>query len=104
MLRAGQLVDFLITGRAGGKTFKALSWLDDYPRGILITHSAEERNRLWKDYPEKADRIFSITEARSLRGRDFRDPIFIDNLDLVLQTLLPGARIAAVTASGEVLE
>jgi hypothetical protein len=79
-----------IIGRArrAGKTMDSLRWLALHPNGVLIVHDYHEKDRLARQFPELADRIFTIIawQEGAMRGLQFQE-VAIDNLDLCLRVL-----------------
>ena len=94
----------VVTGNRGsGKTTKALDWLRQDPLRRLIVHSAQEAQRLRRlgsasgVPPELSTRISALQDTVVL-GRDV--VLGIDNLDLVLPTLLYSRPVEFVTVTG----
>lgn len=89
-------------GRGKGKTNSLLRWLKATPNGMLLVHSEAEKKRLL-DENEWLSTFQIISPGRLLDGglRGHRQTILaIDNLDLILPTLL-GATIGPVTMTPE---
>lgn len=90
---------FYIQPRQTGKTFMLMDWLHNTLNGVVVVHSFQERDRLARDYPFLADRIYSIDSVIDGRLRGRRNLVVgIDNLDLILPYLI-GAPIGPVTAT-----
>jgi hypothetical protein len=111
-------VRFHITGRAGGKTFKALAWLAaDVQNRVLITHAQGEATRLHNVFvhryghafesPEAAmlaarRAILAVSDARStLRGARDRE-VYVDNTDLILRSMF--GNVVQASACGSVID
>lgn len=82
--------------RNTGKTTHLLSWLERESNRILIVHSAQERARILKEYPDSdyfPNRIVTIQHVLDgrLRGRHPRPEFAIDNLDLILPYIIGGS-------------
>lgn len=90
------------TGRNTGKTTMLVSWLERETNRILIVHSAQERDRLLKDYPHiSANQIVTAQQVLNggIRGRYPRPELGIDNLDLILPYIFGGS-IGPITMTG----
>lgn len=107
---------FHITGRAGGKTFKALAWLAaDVQHRTLITHAQGEATRLHNVFVDRYGHTFESPEAAMLAarrailapsdarstGRGRRQQVYVDNVDLVLRSMF--GDVVAVSAVGSVV-
>lgn len=99
-------------GRQTGKTRKLVDWLRFNPHGVLIVHSAEERQRILRQYgygltyskerkAEDDSRVITVQGVLDGRLRG-RHPLIVavDNLDLILPYLL-GAEVGPVTMTPE---
>jgi len=75
--------------RSGGKTTRAIEWLRQNEKRLLLVFSNEEENRLKIAYPDVKNQIVdwdSYMEAKT-RGQYFEE-CSIDNIDLILQKLV----------------
>lgn len=90
-------------GRQTGKTTQLVRWLGVHPDGVLVVYSAQERDRILKEYinvdPDRIKTIAAVLEGK-LRGRNPRPIIAIDNLDLILPQIM-GGTIGPVTLTPE---
>jgi hypothetical protein len=90
------------SGRRTGKTTFLLSWLERESNRILIVHSAQERDRLLKEYPHiGANQIVTANHVieGKIRGRHPLPELAIDNLDLILPFIFGGS-IGPITMTG----
>jgi hypothetical protein len=103
---------FDITGRALGKTYRALTWLVNTPNSVLIVINAGERFWVREHLSERygaakalelAERVVTLDEYQhgACRGKDV--VVGIDNLDLMMGMLLGyPVKVDYVTATGSV--
>lgn len=95
----------IFTGRRGGKTTQIMEAFMASPTGILLVFSEDEAMRLIKEYnldDHKARSILTPHQLVRLKGHNMgaRFPLFIDNMEYVLQSLLaPYGRVDTITAS-----
>lgn len=82
-------------GRQTGKTTQLVNWLRTNPDGVLIVHTAIERDRVIKEFtflnlnPNRVVTLNHVLSGR-IRGK-YPRPIFaVDNLDLILPMILGG--------------
>lgn len=93
---------FKIAGRRGGKTYAIHKLMEADPNAIMITHSHLLASYAVRDHPSLRGRVFGMEEFDRLQGRQI-SKVHIDNLDMILQSLLPvGERIGLVTATGAI--
>lgn len=103
---------FIVRHRSQGKTTKLIEWMKAAPEGearVLITHSLGETNRLQRENPDMAS--WQFVNIPDLTGAGFMAGVLagrrnvvlaIDNLDMVLQSLLRSPfPIEVVAATGE---
>lgn len=97
-------MDVVIGGRQTGKTSWMIDLFLDTPDSIILTIDAAERDRIrdlvGNQYqaPERMRDIVTVTAYRA-RGYDSLRPVYIDNVDLVLQSFL-NVHPDVVTATG----
>ncbi|SRR6266498_750352 len=90
-------------GRQTGKTDHLISWLKFKSNRVLVVHSAKERARIIKEYPDiDPVKIFTIESVLSgrMRGVVGNVVIGVDNLDLILPQILGGS-VGPVTMTDE---
>lgn len=108
------MTEFIITGRAGGKTRHLLQRMLEEDDLYYFTHSAQAADYAFdtacrmaeeQDIPLEAEEIAALRK-RFIRhrgpgmSRDRR--IVVDNLDLILAQMFGYSRVEAVTATGTI--
>lgn len=90
-----------VSGRAEGKTMRALLYAYQNPDTIFVTFNASEARRLANDNPLLQGRIVPANEvALFLKGKDFSG-LVVDNAEIVLRQLLQtNAAIEFMTLTG----
>lgn len=95
-------MDVILKPRQSGKTTELVNNTIKY-NGYLLVHSNEEKDRLERRYPELKNKIFlmnAVTIKEKLRGRPLV-PIFIDNVEFLLQQLLRPFEIKQISINTE---
>lgn len=95
---------FVIRPRCGGKTTEVLNWLRETPGAVLLVHDEAHAARLRRENDLTDKQVMSFRSVSRLRGRR-HVAVGVDNLDLMLRSLLGLSRDASVdlvTATGEV--
>jgi hypothetical protein len=93
----------MVRGRATGKTWQCLQWLNQHPDGVMVCHSMAEVDRLKREARRLGLQIdsrqfVSANRLEVLRGRQ-NVSLCVDNLDIILPHLL-GAPVDMITATG----
>jgi len=96
---------FMITGRRTGKTEAAYNGARD-TGGILVVHDYQTQARMEKRLKTdpkaiKATKVIVLSDMYTLSGHDRDRDVYIDNIDLILNYMVRGRRIALVTGTGE---
>lgn len=89
------MTDFLISARGSGKTTALIKWALENPKSIIITHSAAAAVVIVKTEPRLKGRVWSITSHPKLTDKC----VAIDEVDLVLQSLLENCTVKIATAT-----
>jgi hypothetical protein len=100
---------FKICGRRGGKSYEIARRAESNPKAAVIVPTLAMVRMTEENFPKLKGRVFSLDQVRQgrLQGTD-TNTIHIDNLDMMLATLLnlggngwyPFPKIDLVTATG----
>lgn len=102
----------IVSAPGKGKTTKLMAWLMESPEHVLIVFSAQEKERILKEFgkeelsqnivPEWASRVVTTFEIDQNKGHYTGKEIFaIDNVDMLLSRLLRRP-VQIVSFTGEV--
>lgn len=97
-------MNFLIAGRRSGKTTFLVKQMRESPNSVCIVPNMTMWILMERAYPDLAGRFISLSDIRdgALRGIDHGTEVFIDNLDMMLLSLLNTSNpITLVTATDD---
>ena len=82
------MTDFIIGGRASGKTYQLLKMMEEDANCVMVVHTEHEADRLRREHPKMDPRRF-VTLRRTPTWWPSREVRFlVDNVDLVLADVL----------------
>lgn len=99
-------MDAYVSGRAEGKTMRAVLYAHHDPSTMLVTFNRQEADRLMNDYPLLENRVVSASQAPlAIRGTVLSG-LVVDNAEVILRQMLVGNAmdIDYMTLTGRIVQ
>lgn len=94
---------YIITKTGGGKTHMAVLLLEEvkekqpHAHPIILTISFAEAQRVRETYKLREDEVMFWADYKFARGVSSKDVLILDNADMILQDMIRGGNIVAMT-------
>jgi len=96
-----KMIEYITGGRASGKTYKAVQWLNQDPnKRIIIVPNSEMADIIINQYALLPKQVMSFASWKDIHnGRGMKKEVCIDNAEIILQMLLGGNKLSMITWS-----
>ena len=91
-------MNITLTGRAGGKTTAMVEAVKRHPGAVLVVMCEDEAIRIRRDYAMEPGTVVAF-DRLPVEGK-WRAPLYVDNADIILRSLLGGGRVVSCSMTG----